>query len=97
MNVGMWVPGVFHTQFWVLAASRTGQIPHSIQVCWRRALLPPRAQLLDIYRRESSINKHIKIFSTLYFFFFSVALGLSCGLWDPSLYAWASLYLWCMG
>ena len=97
VNVGMWVPGVFHTQFWVLAASRTGQIPHSIQVCWRRALLPPRAQLLDIYRRESSINKHIKIFSTLYFFFFSVALGLSCGLWDPSLYAWASLYLWCMG
>lgn len=82
VNVGMWVPGVFHTQFWVLAASRTGQIPHSIQVCWRRALLPPRAQLLDIYRRESSINKHIKIFSTLYFFFFQLrwVLAVACGI-----------------
>lgn len=27
LNVGTWVPGVFHIQFWVLAASRTGQSP----------------------------------------------------------------------
>ena len=44
MNVGARLPGVFHTQFWVSAASRTGRVPHSTQACWCRALLPPRAQ-----------------------------------------------------
>ena len=27
VNVGAWLPGVFHTQFWVSAASRTGRVP----------------------------------------------------------------------